>query len=118
MVISSSGEWKHGRPFSEGLAWVQDGNRKYGCIDRAGKLVVPFKWRWAYDFREGLAGVHDEYRHYGFIDKTGKVVIPVKWKEMLNWTEIDYGFSGGVAWVVDANNDRYHIISNKGHIVK
>jgi hypothetical protein len=35
-------KYEDARDFSQGLAWVQL-NNKWGCIDKEGKVVVPFK---------------------------------------------------------------------------
>jgi len=53
---------------------------KYGFIDKAGTLVIPYRWDFARDFSDGLASVKKDGK-YGFIDKTGNLVIPCQWDE-------------------------------------
>ena len=49
-------QYEAAEPFSEGLAAVKrDG--KWGYIDTAGELVIPFRFERAYDFSEGCAVV-------------------------------------------------------------
>ena len=64
---------------SEGLARVEKGeypNKKFGFIDKTGKVVIPPIYDLAWHFSEGLAGVEKNGKR-GFVDKTGKVVIPL-----------------------------------------
>ncbi|MBR5028815.1 MAG: WG repeat-containing protein [Bacteroidales bacterium] len=59
--------------FSEGLARVKK-NRKWGFIDKCGKVVVPLEYDDAYNFSEGLAVVwKGESR--GYINKQGELVL-------------------------------------------
>ena len=75
---------------SEGLAAVQL-NRKWGLIDKIGKVVIPCKYAWAYSFSEGLTAVKLNGK-FGFIDKTGRESIPCKY-------DYTYGFFEGLAKV-------------------
>ena len=75
---------------SEGLAAVQL-NRKWGFIDKIGKVVIPCKYAWAYSFSEGLTAVKLNGK-FGFIDKTGREIIPCKY-------DYTYGFFEGLAKV-------------------
>jgi hypothetical protein len=55
-------------------------NKKYGFIDRTGKIVIKPQFEFANDFVEGLALVpitNDETK-LGYIDKTGKIVISLQ----------------------------------------
>lgn len=67
--------------FRDGLARFQTPSgqeRKYGYMDKAGRVVIPTKFDEAGHFSEGLAWVAvpvEGRRLYGFIDKTGKIVI-------------------------------------------
>ena len=51
-----------------------DANKKYGYIDKTGKLVIPCQWEDAMDFHLGGAGVKDKNGKWGCIDKTGKII--------------------------------------------
>jgi hypothetical protein len=62
---------------AEGLAPFTR-NKKYGFVDRAGKVVIPPRYEWAAGFSQGLAWVGNGGKH-GFVDRTGKVVIPFKY---------------------------------------
>ncbi len=67
--------------FHDGLARFQTPmgqERKYGYMDKAGRVVIPPQFDDSGHFSEGLAWVSvfkEGKRLYGFIDKTGKVVI-------------------------------------------
>ena len=79
---------------SEGLARVEKGeypNKKFGFIDKTGKVVIPPIYDLAWHFSEGLAGVEKNGKR-GFVDKTGKVVIPLIYDSA-------YSFSEGLAVV-------------------
>ena len=72
-------------PFREGLTRVEK-NRKWGFIDKTGKVVIAFNYDDAKDFSEGLAAVKLNGK-WGFIDKTDKVVIPFKYKDANQFSE-------------------------------
>lgn len=67
--------------FHDGLARFQTPSgqeRKYGYMDKTGRVVIPPQFDDSGHFSEGLAWVSvfkERKRLYGFIDKTGKVVI-------------------------------------------
>ena len=48
--------------------------RKYGYIDKSGKVVIEPQFDYVRDFSEGLAVVEKDGK-WGVIDKNGKVVI-------------------------------------------
>lgn len=89
-----AGPFDDGQPFSDGMACVgkkdQFGELKYGFINRAGKLVIPFSFSIPPgNFSGGLARVQPKDRsafEYGFINKTGELV----WKQ----TQADIGRNG------------------------
>ena len=90
-------EWADAHRFREGRAVVCTGgtmkpnpisdaheflsNRKYGYLDRAGRLLIPGDYDLAWSFSEGLAVVQigdGIYRaRYGYIDANGNKVIPL-----------------------------------------
>jgi hypothetical protein len=59
--------------FSEGLAPAQVG-RRWGYIDRTGRLVIRPQFHEAYQFSGGIAKVKPSFDRMGYIDKTGKYV--------------------------------------------
>jgi hypothetical protein len=60
--------------FSEDLVAVNR-NGKWGYVDRAGRVVIPFQFEGAGPFHEGLAGVRTA-EGAGYIDRTGAFAIP------------------------------------------
>jgi len=92
-IVNNSGdEWIS---FSEGLAYQKfeddEGNRKYGFINRAGEIVIEPKFDDASYFSEGLAAIEVDGK-WGFINKDGKIVIQPIYDRA-------YGFSEGLACV-------------------
>jgi hypothetical protein len=67
--------------FHDGLARFQTPmghERKYGYMDKTGRVVIPLQFHNSGHFSEGLAWVavlKEQKWLYGFIDKTGKMVI-------------------------------------------
>lgn len=56
----------------DGLAKFYDtSNKKYGYIDKQGKIVIPAQFIYAEDFSEGLAVVQKDYKYY-FINPQGE----------------------------------------------
>ena len=101
--------WMVVRPFSEGLARVEDENEKWGFISKTGRVVIPCLWTNARCFSEGLAMVRDDNKKWGFIDKTGRVIIPCQWENA-------FSFSNGLANVKD-DNGVWKYIDKSGNIV-
>ncbi|EFV4699761.1 WG repeat-containing protein, partial [Campylobacter coli] len=66
--------------FSEELARVEL-NRKYGFMDKNGKIVIEPKFDSIWDFSEELARV-ELNRRWGFIDRSGKFVIKPKFDDI------------------------------------
>ncbi|HEE9620303.1 TPA: WG repeat-containing protein, partial [Campylobacter coli] len=56
-------------------------NRKYGFMDKNGKIVIEPKFDSISSFREGLAKVGLNGK-YGLIDKSGKIVIEPKFDDI------------------------------------
>ncbi len=108
--VAIPGRWMSVDSFSEGLARVRDGNRKYGYIDQTGNLVIPCNWKSAGPFSEGLAVVVDANKKYGYIDKTGRLVIPCQWEDAMD-------FHLGRAGVKDKNG-KWGCIDKTGKVVK
>lgn len=65
--------------FHEDMARVEkgsyaDGTRRYGYINKAGKLIIPIIYEFGSDFENGKVKVTDENGRDFYIDKTGKEV--------------------------------------------
>ena len=108
-------EYDEANHFSEGLAIVSEGldgldkTRKWGCIDKTGKMVIPFELEYesfGY-FSEGIAVVKKDGK-WGCIDKTGKVVVPVKYDKVLR-------FNGG--WSAVRKDGKWGCIDKSGKVV-
>ncbi|OOX98570.1 hypothetical protein BOP98_03125, partial [Campylobacter coli] len=52
-------------------------NRKWGFIDKSGKIIAKPEFDYVGDFKKGLALVELNGK-WGFIDKSGKIVIEPK----------------------------------------
>lgn len=87
--------------FSEGLARVQNEKKKYGFIDKKGKLVIACKYSFAFDFQEGIAVVEKASR-YGGIDKTGKMIIPFQYSRLFPFKD-GYAKIGGILKITDTS---------------
>jgi hypothetical protein len=83
--------------------WPVQQGKKWGYIDKTGRVVIPFKFDSADQFSEGLALVGIKEKT-GYIDKTGNVVIPPRFLS-------GYPFSSGMALVVtgEFKKDRYNM---------
>jgi hypothetical protein len=81
-----------------GDLWPVKKNKKWGYIDKTGRLIIPYKFESAEDFSEGLAAA-DFNGKTGYIDKTGKFVIPPRF----HWGK---PFSEGLAVAVIRRYDR------------
>jgi serine/threonine protein kinase len=71
--------------FHEGLAIVVI-NKKYGYIDKTGKMRIPPQFDDCGNFSEGLARVEIN-EQYGYIDKTGKMRILPQFDDCGNFSE-------------------------------
>ncbi len=79
-VVCTGGTMKT-NPISDGGEFLAD--RKYGYLDRAGRVSIPGDYDEAHSFSEGLAVVRiggDACRgRYYYIDASGKRIIPLTW---------------------------------------
>jgi hypothetical protein len=75
-----------------GDLWPVEQGRKWGYIDKTGRVIIPCQFDSAANFSEGLAAVHIKEKT-GYIDATGKFVIPPRFLT-------GFPFSGGLALVV------------------
>ena len=60
--------------------------KKYGFIDKSGKVVIELQFDDAGYFSEGLARVEKDGK-WGFIDKSGKVVIEPQFDDAEDFSE-------------------------------
>ena len=106
--------------------------KKYGFIDKSGKVVIEPQFDHARDFSEGFAQVikggkwvfEDEMNKMvikdgksGSIDKSGKVVIEPSYQKKGKSRQFNriYPFSEGLAQV--EKNDKYGFIDKSGKVV-
>jgi hypothetical protein len=77
--------------YSEGLAsfsvWDEGAGRRYGYMDRTGRVVVEPQFSTAGLFQEGRAGVCVAEGRCGFIDREGRFVIRPRFKEVYAFSE-------------------------------
>jgi len=70
-------QYLRAKPYSDGLAVVQNLEGRFGFIDKTGKEVIPFgTYYYAYSFSDGLATVAITADSCCVIDTSGNVVIP------------------------------------------
>src|SRR6267154_1244414 len=65
-------------------------DKKWGFMDREGKIVIPFQFEYELPFSEGLARISagtGREREIGFIDLHGAPVVPPKYYEAGNFSE-------------------------------
>ncbi|WP_439879779.1 WG repeat-containing protein [Pontibacter sp. MBLB2868] len=59
----------------DGVAVVHDEGRKYGYMDRTGKLIIPILYEAAFDFENGFAAAKLNSK-VGLINKQNEIIIP------------------------------------------
>ena len=85
-------------PHKEGRAKVINDKKKWGYIDKSGKLVIPYKYSRAWNFHEGLASVAKRWvinrrsvrysgYSWGFINRDGKMKIYYEYAAPANFYE-------------------------------
>lgn len=100
VAISGSPAFQGANGFSEGLAAVTYDYKKWGYIDRTGRMVISPIYELTAGFEKGLSWVKVVGQGIGMIDRTGKMIIPPKYEsgswfsEGLMYVEIDgkYGY--------------------------
>ncbi len=103
--------YKKARPFSEGLAAVQNEDGNWGFINTGGKLVIPFTYsRETSRFMSGLARVEDTKGQLGYINTKNEVVIPPKYEHATC-------FYKGYALVRENYNSPVQMIDSIGKVV-
>ncbi len=72
--------------FHDGLAVFEshdeEGNIKYGCVDKSGKVVIEPTGNKISNFQQGKAPYRNDDYKYGFINKEGKIVINCQFDEV------------------------------------
>ena len=102
--LAIPGWFPNAQGFSEGLAAVSDG-KKWGYMDKTGRVVIRYKFDAVGHFQEGLAfaAIDDgasAKRALGYIDRTGAwVVDPQRHEGLPGPINVDLGFVGGLARV-------------------
>lgn len=86
---------------TETTDWGSQDIVKYGCADKAGKIVVPYKYDHVFDFSEGYAAVFTKDLGYGFVDKTGREVVAPQYTDVSR----ENGVSEGMAAVSTTGED-------------
>ncbi len=94
--------------FVDGLSRWKVG-KKYGFIDRSGKLVIAPRFDLTFHFSGGLAAIQVGEK-WGYIDKTGKIVIPLR---ALAHVE---DFHHGLAFVSTKDGKYGHIDKTGKHV--
>ena len=98
--------------FKDGLGWVAKGSDAgplWGCIDKAGKIVVPYMYKHFREFHDERAFVTLANKKQGFIDRAGHMVIT----QAMDTTYND--FSDGVASFT--TKDTHGFIDKSGKII-
>lgn len=105
-----TGDWESGMACIGGYAAVRS-NGKYGFINTAGELVIPYEWDNVRFFREGLVAVQKDGK-WGFLNGAGELVIPCQ------WDYCSYGFIDGLAHVSNEDGSgRHYFIDQTGEVV-
>jgi ankyrin repeat protein len=81
-----TGKYQAMSSFKDGLAEVRI-RKKWGYINKKGKIVIKPQFRYAGSFFEGLAQAKTMDEKYGFIDKTGKFVIKPQFSSASDFSE-------------------------------
>ena len=93
--------------FHDGYAVFQQGNsKKYGIIDKSGKVIVNAVYDFIEDISEGLFCVKKD-KKYGFVNKDGDMVIPLIYDDSDSFHE-------GLAAV--KKNNMWGFIDKKGDV--
>jgi hypothetical protein len=92
--------------FSNGVAWVKIG-KKWGVIDKTGKMLIPPEYYFHNAFADGLALVTIGGK-FRYIDKTGNIIIQQDYEQASSFTE-------GLAAV--AISGKFGFIDTKGKMV-
>ncbi len=103
-------------PFRAEITPVQKVSRRWGFIDKAGKVVVPFIYTGVgyFDY-SGMIAVCDLNSKWGFMDSAGKIVIPCKYTAPKNGGFYDNGLCMlTTEGYIDVHGTEYWEEINKG----
>lgn len=84
--------------FSEGLAWVKS-DKKYGCIDKNGNLIIPTEYDNMPIFTNQYAPVSKNSK-WGIIDKDGTIRLPIEYDSV---SKVENGYAivnKGSSWSI------------------
>lgn len=113
------GTYTNARPFSEGLAYVEDFAGNSYFINTSGEKAFTVDYEEVGDFHNGLARVMifisdqegNQQGRYGFIDKEGNIIInPIYY----NATEFSEDKALGIEWVASEGIWKLVLISTNG----
>jgi hypothetical protein len=90
-------EAKYVHNFSEGLALFQSTDKKWGFVDKSGKIVINAQFESAGYFKEGLAPIKQTDK-WGFIDKSEKIVINPQFDDGNYFLSGKAAFKNGKQW--------------------
>ena len=95
MYINTSGETVLELPqydligtFSEGMAWVKS-DKKYGCIDKSGNLIIPTEYNNMPIFTNQYAPILRN-SNWGIVDKDGTIRLPIEYDSV---SRIENGYA-------------------------
>ncbi len=102
--------------FYGGLTAVMRGD-KWGFIDTAGEMVVPYQYESIDGYRDGMWGVYDRQGH-GFLRADGQEITPCQYYYVpyAAQTLIWYYFGGGLA-AVERENGKWGYVGITGEVV-
>ena len=95
--------------FSEGLAPVRVG-KKWGYIDKTGRMMIAPKFETAEPFSDGLARI-SQGELFGYIDKSGSVVISPQFKRAEDFSD---GLAAVGNWKADSRYGEFYYINKTG----
>lgn len=85
-------------------------NGKYGFINEAGKIIIPYKYDLVYPFDKTGHAMVDKSGKIGFINKKGKEIVPIKYQSGVP------KFQNGRTFVI--LNDKLLLIDENGQVIK
>jgi hypothetical protein len=118
VVIETQKYVMYADKFSEGLAWYNNREDKYGYINQQGDTAIEPQFTHANNFSEGLAAVRfgsKDSEKFGYIDTSGKFVIEPKY----SWAEkFSEGFAAVQVSVVQDSSTFKKLVYKYGYIDK
>ncbi|EMJ96349.1 hypothetical protein LEP1GSC193_2908 [Leptospira alstonii serovar Pingchang str. 80-412] len=97
--------------FSEGRGAIQSSeSKKWGAVDKSGKLVIPFKFLNSFHFYDRVALAYENFEGTGVIDINGEYIIGPKFESIDKFRE-------GLANVRDKKTRKHGFIDLSGEYV-